>query len=420
MTLIVALLSAALAAGLFVLVRDARLRDSLDRARSEIELDLRLAGPLLAGTPDLQQAVESYRDRGVDAVLIADGHAYRSKPSVDPAIPQDLRAIVAAGRLGYERLEVDGSPTLILGGPSPNGRAELYVLFSEAGIHDDLDQLRTALIVGWLAIVAIGFAFSRAAAGRIATLAEREAWGRRFTSDVSHELRTPVAALVSEAAVLEAHLAEMPPEASRAAELLVGDVARLRRLVEDLTGLAALDAGGDEVRAEPFDLGALVAGCIRSRGWAARVTTRIDPLDVVSDRSRVDRIVANLVGNALEHGGGGVNVDVARDEGGAFVEVTDEGPGIAPEDVAHVFDRFFRGDPARSRPGSGLGLAIARENARLLGGDVEVWSEPGVGSRFRLHLPFREAVAERLRNEGSRVADAPEHEARPEHEGGTP
>ena len=115
---------------------------------------------------------------------------------------------------------------------------------------------------------------------------------------------------------------------------------------------------------------------------------------MATDRSRVDRIVANLIGNALEHGGDGVVVQVGRDEEGAFVEVADAGPGIAPEHLAHVFDRFYRVDGARSGPGSGLGLAIARENARLLGGDLEVRSEPGAGSRFTLRLPDDRSVAE--------------------------
>jgi two-component system sensor histidine kinase MtrB len=253
-------------------------------------------------------------------------------------------------------------------------------------------------------------------------LAEAEAWGRRFTSDVSHELRTPVAALVSEVAVLEANLDRVPVEARRAAELLIADVARLRRLVEDLTSLAGLDAGREEVRTEPFDLGALIAGTVRSRGWSGRVTVRPEPIQLVSDRSRVDRIVANLIGNALEHGGGEVEVR-ARIEGEAItVEVADRGPGIEPADLDRVFDRFFRGDPARSGPGSGLGLAIARENARLLGGDVVATSEVGVGSTFALRLPRWVAtpptVAEPLRDGAPPVARAPDDRVDPEPEGG--
>ena len=393
--LVAAAVAAALAAVVFILVRDARLRDSLERARAEAVFDLRLAGPLLVGSTDLQQAVASFREeRGVNAILLVGGDTYRSDRELAIAIPPGLRDIAAGGRLGFDRVEAGGTPTLLVGGPTPNREAELYFSFSEARIHEDLRELATALVIGGAAIVVVAFAFARVAAGRIATLASAEAWGRRFTTDVSHELRTPVAALVSEASVLEEHLDRMPPDARRAAELLVGDVARLRRLVEDLTNLASLDAGREQVRVEPFDLGMLVDGTIRSRGWDGRLEVRSESVPVATDRSRVDRIVANLIGNALQHGGDGVVVLVGRDEEGAFVEVADAGPGIAPEHVAHVFDRFYRVDGGRSGPGSGLGLAIARENARLLGGDLELRSEPGAGSRFTLRLPDDRSVAE--------------------------
>jgi signal transduction histidine kinase len=396
---VVVLVAAAVAAGLatvvFVLVRDARLRDSLERARAEAVFDLRLADTLLAETTDLEQAVETYEiERGIRAVLITDGRTIRSDPSRPLEIPSELRDLAARGQLGYDRMEVGGVPTLLVGGPTPDRDAELYFVFSEAGIHDDLRELASALVIGGLAIVVVAFAFARIAAGRIATLAAAEAWGRRFTSDVSHELRTPIAALVSEASVLQEHLDRMPPDARRAAELLVGDVARLRRLVEDLTNLASLDAGREEVRIEPFDLGALVDATVRSRGWDGRVAIRSEPVHVATDRSRIDRIVANLIGNALEHGGDRVAIRVGRDEAGPFVEVDDAGPGIAPEHLPLVFDRFYRADASRSGPGSGLGLAIARENARLLGGEIEVRSEPGAGSRFTLRLPEDRGVAE--------------------------
>jgi signal transduction histidine kinase len=390
--LVAAAMGVALATAVFVLVREARLRDSLERARAEAVFDLRLAGTLIPDSTDLQQAVESYEQRGIHAVLFAGGRAYRSDAALDITIPTGLRGLAARGQLGFDRLEMGGVPTLIVGGPTPNRDAELYFAFSEGRIYDDLRQLGLALALGWVAIVVIAFALARLAAGRIASLAEAEAWGRRFTSDVSHELRTPVAALVSEAAVLEEHLDEMPPEARRAAELLVGDVARLRRLIEDLTDLASMDAGREEVQVEPFDLGALIDGTIRSRGWEGRIAIRSEPVEVATDRSRVDRIVANLVGNALDHGGDEVVVRAGRDDEGPFVEVTDGGPGIPQEHLPHVFERFYRADAARSGPGSGLGLAIARENARLLGGDVEVRSEPGAGSRFTLRLP--DSVAE--------------------------
>jgi signal transduction histidine kinase len=390
--LVAAAVAAALATVVFLLVRDARLSDSLDRARAEAVFDLRLAGPLLEGSTDLQQVVETFQqERRVHAILVQDGRTFDPDQGSAIAIPAGLRTLAARGQLGYQRIDAEGIPTLLVGGPTPDRDAELYVAFSEAGIREDLRELATALAIGWVAIVVVAFALARVAASRIATLAEAEEWGRRFTSDVSHELRTPVAALVSEASVLQEHLAGMPLEARRAAELLVGDVARLRRLVEDLTNLASLDAGREEVRTEPFDLAALIDGTVRSRGWDGQVEIRSDPVTVTSDRTRVDRIVANLIGNALDHGGGGVEVRVGRGAEGVFVEVTDAGPGIAPEHLEHVFDRFYRADPSRSRPGSGLGLAIARENARLLDGDVDVRSRPGAGSRFTLRLP--DAVA---------------------------
>ena len=393
--LVAAAVAAVLATVVFVLVRDARLRDALERGRAEAVFDLRLAGPLVEGSTDLQQVVDTFRDeRGMNATMLVGGDIYRSDPELDITITPELRELAQRGQLGYDRVDVRGVPMLLVGGPTPDREAELYFVFSEAEDHEDLRELATALAIGWVAIVVVAFAFARVAAGRIATLAEAEAWGRRFTTDVSHELRTPVAALVSEASVLEEHLDRMPPDARRAAELLVGDVARLRRLVEDLTNLASLDAGREEVRVEPFDLGTLVDGTIRSRGWDGRLEVRSESIPMYTDRSRVDRIVANLIGNALEHGGDGVVVQVGRDEEGAFVEVTDAGPAIAPEHLGHVFDRFYRVDGARSGPGSDLGLAIARENALLLGGDLEVRSELGTGSRFTLRLPDDRSVAE--------------------------
>lgn len=390
--LVAAVVAATLATVVFVLVRDARLHDSLERAQAEVILDLRLAPSLLEGSTP-QQAVDNFQDvRGVHAILVTGGETIDSAPTLGVTISAGLRDLAAGGEIGFDRIDANGVPTLVIGGPTADRGAELYLAFSEVGIHDDLRELATALAIGWVAIVVVAFAFARVAASRIATLAEAEAWGRRFTSDVSHELRTPVAALVSEASVLREHLAGMPPDARRAGELLVGDVARLRRLVEDLTNLASLDAGREQVRTEPFDLATLVDGTVRSRGWDERVEVRSEPVAVTSDRTRVDRIVANLIGNALDHGGGDVVVLVGRGSDGASVEVTDSGPGIEPEHLLHVFDRFYRADPSRSGPGSGLGLAIARENARLLGGDVEVRSELGTGSRFTLRLP--DAVAE--------------------------
>ena len=217
---------------------------------------------------------------------------------------------------------------------------------------------------------------------KIEALSAAQARERRFTADVAHELRTPLTGLVGESSLLAEHLERMPAESRRPAELLISDVGRLRTLVEELMEISRLDAGAESVHAESVDLAALTRAVLRSRGWEERVALDGGEAVVTSDPRRLERILANLVGNALEHGADGVEVRVGSD----FVEVSDHGPGIAPEHLPHVFDRFYKADPSRSGRGSGLGLAIAQENARLLGGEIEVDSEPGRGSRFTLRL----------------------------------
>jgi hypothetical protein len=183
--LIAAVVGAALAMAVFALVRDARLRDSLERAKAETVFDLRLAGPLLEGSADLSRAVATFREeRGVHAILVKGERTIDSDPGSTIAIPPDLRSIAGRGRIGYDRIDVGGVPTLLVGGPTPDRTAELYLAFSESRIHDDLRQLGVTLVVGWAAIVVIAFALARVAASRLAALAEAEAWGRRFTSDV--------------------------------------------------------------------------------------------------------------------------------------------------------------------------------------------------------------------------------------------
>ena len=195
-------------------------------------------------------------------------------------------------------------------------------------------------------------------------------------------------------------LDQMPPEARRPAELLVDDVARLRDLVEDLMEISRLDAGTQPVRPEQVDLASLVTSAVGARGWRDRLELETEEVVITSDPRRLERIVANLIGNALEHGGRDVSVRVGRDGIGPFVEVADRGPGIAREDLPHLFDRFFKADRSRSGRGTGLGLAIALENARLLDGEIDVWSETGVGTRFTLRF----AVTKPLHDGESSVA----------------
>jgi two-component system, OmpR family, sensor histidine kinase MtrB len=467
--LVAAIAAGALAAGSYLLVRQARLRESQDRAIEQAERTLQLAGQNLSAESKRRDVIQVL-DRlaapsSAETVAVLDGRPAVTSVSRAPAdIPSELNGLVQNGGTGYQRTTLDDAPHLVIGTPALGGRLELYTFVSEQRLHDELADLGVILLIGWGAVVLVAglvgsvlarrtlapvarasdaarslaegllqtrlpeqsddefgawaASFNRMAEAleaRIADLREARDRERRFTSDVSHELRTPLTALVSEASLLREHLDRMPEEARRPAEMVVGDVARLRWLVEDLMEISRLDAGGGSVRVEPVEVGSAVAQTVRGRGWDGRVALALgDPVVVNTDRRRLERIVGNLVGNALEHGGRDVSVRAWSDHTGAFVEVADRGPGIRPEDLPHLFDRFYKADPSRSSPGSGLGLAIAMENARLLGGDIDVRSEAGVGTRFTLHLP----VTEPLRAGEPTVSFEPDDEAIVRHEGG--
>jgi two-component system, OmpR family, sensor histidine kinase MtrB len=460
--LVAGLSAGALALGSFLLVRQTRLRDSLDRAKADAEFNLALAANLREDT-DLQAFVSNYESRGVHAELVTGNSRFFSTRSFRPAVPASLQRLVGNGRLAYERATFEDTPYVIVGSRPSGSNVELYFFYREDGLNRDLTQLRNVLLVGWGAVIVlaalVGSVLARrtlepvakasqaarsmadgmlqtrlpveaedefgawaesfnemaeALEAKINALSEAQARERRFTSDVAHELRTPLTALVGEASLLRELLDRIPEDARRPAELLIHDVARLRRLVEELMEISRFDAGGESVNVEPVDLAALVQATIRTRGWERRVGVRSQETVVDSDRRRLERIVANLIGNALEHGGANVQVLVGRSGGDAFVEVSDDGPGIDPEHLPHLFDRFYKADRSRSGRGSGLGLAIAIENARLLGGDIVVWSEPGLGSRFRLILP----VTEPLRTSEPAVTPAPQDEAHSPSKGG--
>ena len=431
------LAAAALAAGSFLLVRDARLDDSVDRALEQSRFNLVLGSEVLPteGSDGLLDALQ--RRAGFDTVLLENGRASPSSLSLgSDQVPADLRELVASGQLAWERTTVADTSYLVTGGRVPGTDAEAYFFFSEEELRSDLAELGTILLGGLGVVVLLaGLAgallarrtlapvarasdaarslaegllatrlpveredefgawatsfneMAEALEAKITELSEAQARERRFTADVAHELRTPLTAVVNEASLLAEHIERMPPEAQRPAELLVADVARLRDLVEDLMEISRLDAGTQPLRTERVDLGSLVTSAVRGRGWDERLRLDADEVVLTSDPRRLERIVANLIGNALEHGGREVVVRVGRDGVGAFVEVSDRGPGIAREDLPHLFDRFYKADRARTGHGTGLGLAIALENARLLGGDITVTSEPGAGTRFTFRLP---------------------------------
>jgi two-component system, OmpR family, sensor histidine kinase MtrB len=220
---------------------------------------------------------------------------------------------------------------------------------------------------------------------------------RQFVSDVSHELRTPLTTIKIAADVLFANRDQLGGPVSRSAELLQSQLERFESLLTDLLEISRYDANVAVLDAEPVDIcdlarqSADVAQQLAERR-GAKIEFRLpaEPCIAEVDRVRMERILRNLLVNAVEHGEGkDAVVTVAGDSAAVAVAVRDYGIGLAAGEERLVFDRFWRADPARARTtgGTGLGLAIALEDARLHGGWLEAWGEVGRGSVFRLTLP---------------------------------
>ncbi len=249
-------------------------------------------------------------------------------------------------------------------------------------------------------IARLGEAFNKMAQNlqlKIQQLEELSRMQRRFVSDVSHELRTPLTTVRMAADVIHEARVDFDPVTARSAELLGDQLDRFESLLSDLLEISRFDAGAAALEAEPIDLRQVVRRVIGgAEPLAERKGTRIvvvgdeQPVVAEADARRVERVLRNLVVNAVEHGEGrDVVVKLAAAGGAVAVAVRDYGVGLKPGEATRVFNRFWRADPARARTtgGTGLGLSIAVEDARLHGGWLQAWGEAGGGSQFRLTLP---------------------------------
>ena len=234
---------------------------------------------------------------------------------------------------------------------------------------------------------------------QIKELAELSLVQQRFVSDVSHELRTPLTTIRLASDMLNDQRENFDPTTARAAELLHAQVQRFEVLLTDLLEISRYDAGSVQLENEPTSLAHLAEDVIASmqqladqHGTDVRLVAPGGYSPVDMDPRRVRRIVRNLLGNAIEHGEGRpIVVSVDSDQNAVALGVRDFGLGMTADDSARVFDRFWRADPSRKRTigGTGLGLSIALGDARLHGGTLAVWSEPGRGTNFVLTLPRR-------------------------------
>ncbi|MFI7698115.1 MtrAB system histidine kinase MtrB [Nonomuraea sp. NPDC049480] len=220
---------------------------------------------------------------------------------------------------------------------------------------------------------------------------------RQFVSDVSHELRTPLTTVRMAADLLYDAREDFDPMAARSAELMQAQLERFESMLADLLEISRYDAGAATLDLDSMDVTKVVLRAIEdSEALAERHGTRFElrlphePCMAEIDSRRVERILRNLLFNAIEHGEGReIVVTVGADRDAVAVAIRDHGIGLKQGEDTMVFDRFWRADPSRARTigGTGLGLAISREDATLHGGWLQAWGQPGEGSQFRLTLP---------------------------------
>jgi len=243
--------------------------------------------------------------------------------------------------------------------------------------HDELGQ--------------VGEAFNRMASA----LAEQQRLRRQLMADIAHELRTPLSVVQAQVEAILDDVFEPSPDNIRP---IHQQVQLLRRLIEDLRELSLAEAGTLDIRKEPLEVSVVVRRAVQSMQSVAQekgVELRLDvrrPLQpVMGDGQRLEQVLLNLLSNAVRHTppGGHVDVRVWSDAKTVYCRVRDTGPGIAPEDLPHVFERFWRADKSRSREtgGTGLGLAIAQRWVQAHGGRIWAENAEDGGAVFYVALP---------------------------------
>jgi signal transduction histidine kinase len=228
--------------------------------------------------------------------------------------------------------------------------------------------------------------------GMVAKLAEAEQLKRSFLMSVTHELRTPLTAIRGHVEALREGVVSEPEQVRGSLDIVIAETDRLERLVGDILDLAKLQAHRFTVRHEEVDLERVLdqaygafAEEARRREIDYRLSGSGDAPVIVSDGDRVLQVITNLLSNAFRWtpDGGRIELQLAASNGGVAVDVLDTGPGVPPSQRARIFEAFVSQDA----DGTGLGLPIARELALALGGGIELRTEAGAGSTFRLVLP---------------------------------
>jgi two-component system sensor histidine kinase MtrB len=254
-----------------------------------------------------------------------------------------------------------------------------------------------------LAVLARSFnKMAQSLQSQITQLASLSKMQQRFVSDVSHELRTPLTTIKLAGDMIFAGRETLSPPVKRSAELMHDQIERFETLLNDLLEISRYDAGAVTADLEMQDLNGVVGMAIAgieplamSKGSEILIDIPQGSVDAEMDSRRIERLLRNLLANAIEHGEGKpIHVAVGSSDSAVAVTVTDEGVGMSRTEVDRVFDRFWRADPARKRTtgGTGLGLAISLEDTHLHDGWLQVWAKPNEGASFRLTLPRRKGM----------------------------
>jgi two-component system sensor histidine kinase MtrB len=262
-------------------------------------------------------------------------------------------------------------------------------------------NLKTRMLVrGEDETARLGIAFNQMAttlAEQIGRLENLSRIQQRFVSDVSHELRTPLTTIRMAADVISGARANFEPNVARSAELLQSQIEKFEQLLQDLLEVSRFDAEAATLNFTKLDLYVVLKKCIDDlspvageKGTEINMRKTSERTLIDGDSRRIERIIRNLLNNAIDHSEGGpIDVTLEANESAVSLSVRDYGIGIEKQYWNRVFDRFWRADPSRSRVrgGTGLGLSIALEDAVLHGGDIKVWGEIGKGANFVLTVP---------------------------------
>ena len=347
-----------------------RMRESLEREAERAEAERRLAATVFEQLPDGLVVVDS-------RLQVLESNARFSRM---------IGVSSSAGRALYDLLR----------------HRSVYELFEttlRSGETTDRTVRLSDEVVWQVTVVALPEGSRAAAVGvlrDITRLERTESMRRTFVADVSHELRTPIASIAAAAETLSDGTPE-EAEKDDLLRLILRQSERMRELLSDLMDLAQIESGGVELATEEIPLSTVLRDVAADlAGQAAERKIRVELVGggsatVVGDRRRLGQIVRNLLDNAIKFSpdGGIVTLRAGRKEGAPFLTVTDEGPGIPRAEQDKIFQRFYQVDRSRSksRPGTGLGLAIVKHLVHLHGGAIEVESEPGSGSTFRIRFP---------------------------------